>query len=253
MQELIKIDNENKVDARELHAFLEIGKDFSTWISEKINTYGFIIGSDYSPKLGNNTGLRGQPKKEYLLSLSCAKELCMLANNAKGKQARQYFIQCEEALKQLAAPPALSLSNINDAEKILKYALEATKEIKKLKPKADFYDNYLSKESFTLVSDAAAKIGISVSAVQINKYLQAKGYIYKDDRNSRWRVSVRGLALNIFSVKEITLDNGKNVVSVGFNNKGLAWLEENKTNIVEFYMSKYIASGIKRLSREGFN
>ncbi len=47
------------VNARELHAFLEIGKDFSTWIKDRIHQYKFEEGSDFiktqdlrSPKLG---------------------------------------------------------------------------------------------------------------------------------------------------------------------------------------------------------
>jgi len=35
------------VNARELHAFLEVGKDFSTWISSRIQWYGFVENQDY--------------------------------------------------------------------------------------------------------------------------------------------------------------------------------------------------------------
>lgn len=37
----------NVVSARALHAALNIGKDFSTWITNRISEYGFVIGSDY--------------------------------------------------------------------------------------------------------------------------------------------------------------------------------------------------------------
>lgn len=35
-------------------------------------------------------------KIEYALSINMAKELSMIENNERGKQARRYFIQCEE-------------------------------------------------------------------------------------------------------------------------------------------------------------
>ena len=43
------------VDARELHEFLEVGKDFSTWVKDKSQKYGFIEGEDYSPILGDRS------------------------------------------------------------------------------------------------------------------------------------------------------------------------------------------------------
>ena len=43
--ELIKIKNDNGkqlVSARELHEFLEVGRDFTTWIKGRISKYDFI-------------------------------------------------------------------------------------------------------------------------------------------------------------------------------------------------------------------
>jgi hypothetical protein len=37
----------NIVSARDLHKALGVGKDFSTWITDRITDYGFAIGSDY--------------------------------------------------------------------------------------------------------------------------------------------------------------------------------------------------------------
>lgn len=34
-------------NARELHAFLEVGKDFSSWITNRIEQFGFIANIDY--------------------------------------------------------------------------------------------------------------------------------------------------------------------------------------------------------------
>jgi len=37
----------NTVNARDLHKFLEIGKDLSTWIKHHIEQYGFIENQDF--------------------------------------------------------------------------------------------------------------------------------------------------------------------------------------------------------------
>ena len=106
MEQLIKITDYNgrkAVSARELHAFLESKQDFSDWIKNRINKYGFIENQDFEVFhnfMENPSG--GRPLTEYALSINCAKEISMVEGNAKGKQARQYFITCETLLKDIA-------------------------------------------------------------------------------------------------------------------------------------------------------
>ena len=90
----------NRVDARSLHTWLEVGKDFSTWIQERIEKYGFTEDEDFSPNLGKS--VFGRPKKEYHLSIDMAKELCLLENNIKGRHIRREFIQLEKQAHQMA-------------------------------------------------------------------------------------------------------------------------------------------------------
>ncbi|ADQ81346.1 antA/AntB antirepressor family protein [Riemerella anatipestifer] len=100
MNELIKITEQNgkqAVSARELHSFLESKQDFSTWIKNRIEKYGFIEEQDFTL---HKFVERGTWKHEYVLSIDTAKELAMVEGNEKGKQARQYFIECEKRLKK---------------------------------------------------------------------------------------------------------------------------------------------------------
>lgn len=90
---------QKSVSARELHVFLESKQDFSNWILNRIKKYRFIENEDFSINLLKSQ--RGRPKKEYILTLDMAKELSMVENNEKGRQARRYFIQCEKALRQI--------------------------------------------------------------------------------------------------------------------------------------------------------
>ncbi len=90
------------VDARELHTFLEVGRDFSNWIKDRIDQGMFSEGKDYVLTL-TKTGVRSNVvQKDYAISISMAKELSMLERNEQGKLARQYFIECEERLAAIA-------------------------------------------------------------------------------------------------------------------------------------------------------
>lgn len=103
MQELIKIttneEGQQLVSARELHGFLEVKSRFNDWIKNRIEKYGFKENIDYTKILVQC--IRGQNEYDFALVLDMAKELSMVENNEKGRQARQYFIACEKKLKQL--------------------------------------------------------------------------------------------------------------------------------------------------------
>lgn len=91
----------NVCDARELHAYLEIGRDFANWINERIEKYGFQQDQDFAVCSPNPASKKrgGHNRIDYHLSLDMAKELSMVENNERGREARRYFIQKErEAL-----------------------------------------------------------------------------------------------------------------------------------------------------------
>jgi len=94
-------------DARDLHQFLQVGRDFSTWIKDRIEQYGFVEGEDFSPVLGKSTG--GRPSQEYHLTLDMAKELAMVENNEKGRQVRRYFIAMEREARESRGATYLSV------------------------------------------------------------------------------------------------------------------------------------------------
>lgn len=100
MQELIKVTTDpqggNVVSARELHQYLEIKTDFSDWCKRMFG-YGFEEDVDFTTILWKSTG--GRPSTDFALTIDTAKEIAMLQRTEKGKQARQYFIECEKKLK----------------------------------------------------------------------------------------------------------------------------------------------------------
>ncbi|EDO7875241.1 phage antirepressor Ant [Campylobacter coli] len=105
MQTQIQIYNDktigaeiNSANAREIFQFLNSLQDYSNWIKNRISHYNFIENQDYIIEI---VYTKGRPRKEYYVTLDMAKELCMVENNEKGRQARRYFIDCEKRLKNL--------------------------------------------------------------------------------------------------------------------------------------------------------
>lgn len=103
-------NNTQLCNARDLHERLEVGRDFSTWIKDRIDQFGFIDGEDYliaifgeldSPNSGNQKHGGDRRSIDYHLTLDMAKELAMLENNAKGRMVRRYFIQAEKELRHI--------------------------------------------------------------------------------------------------------------------------------------------------------
>lgn len=104
ISKLIPIDESNGkrvVNARDLHRFLGSKQEFANWIKSRIEKYGFIENQDYSSfdnVIKRATG--ATVRKEYALSIDMAKELSMIENNDKGREARQYFLECEKSVKK---------------------------------------------------------------------------------------------------------------------------------------------------------
>ena len=92
--------------ARTLHAFMQVKRDFTTWVKGRIRKFCFVAGEDFitisrSPELGS--GNRGAAT-DYHLTLDMAKELSMVENNAQGRAARRYFIECERQAMAASQP-----------------------------------------------------------------------------------------------------------------------------------------------------
>lgn len=106
MEQLIPLnqadDGETLVNLRDLHSFLQVKSEFNKWVKRRIKQYEFEDGRDYrSSKVANvDQGAVNTWSIEYSATISMAKQLTMVENNARGKQARQYFIAVEEQFKK---------------------------------------------------------------------------------------------------------------------------------------------------------
>ena len=75
MNEIIKIDSDNKVSGRELHEFLEVETRYNDWF-QRMTEYGFIDGTDFYSKMSKTSG--GRPSVDHIITIDMAKEICMI-------------------------------------------------------------------------------------------------------------------------------------------------------------------------------
>jgi len=187
---IIPLDSNDSfpVNARDLHTFLQVGKDFSNWIKDRIETFGFIEGKDYSPILAKTSpATGGRPSKEYFLTLGMAKELSMVDRNERGRQARQYFIKCEEELGKasrrisqdiLNDPAAMRGLLLGYTEKVLE--LQAT--VSELTPQAEGFQRISRADGQVCISTAAKVLQMRPS--DLFQWLQKNHWIFR--RGKEW-------------------------------------------------------------------
>ena len=175
---LININPDTQaVSMKEIYEFLEVRENWTDWTARMLD-YGFTQNVDYqavSVFVPHANGFGGTNKKDYALTLDTAKEICMIQRTEKGKQARQYFIECEKALKQ---PKELSRKDLA----LLVVAAEEEKERLQIEllsavPKVEYFDEVLQSETVYDVNEIAKELG--TSAITLNKRLNELGVQYK--------------------------------------------------------------------------
>lgn len=177
MNELLKVEvNENQeqtVSGRELHMFLGIETPYMKWF-ERMLQFGFEEEKDFWTKMSESTG--GRPSTDHIMKLNMAKELCMLARNEKGKQARQYFLEVEREWNSPEKVMARALLIANN--KIETLTLENTMQkqvIAEFKPVKEYVDTILASTDTVATSQIAADYGMS--AKTLNKILNGQHII----------------------------------------------------------------------------
>lgn len=98
----LQIDENGMTSLKNLYAFLELDQShYKRWYNKNIVNNDFAVENiDYitiRPNGENSKG--GRPALEFKLTSDFAKQLCMTVKNERGKQARDYFIACEQGLK----------------------------------------------------------------------------------------------------------------------------------------------------------
>lgn len=189
MNELLKVTvndkQEQTVSGRDLHMFLGIETKYTQWFN-RMCEYGFTENVDYIPhsQKRESGGASGYKViTDHIMKLDMAKELCMLARNEKGKQARQYFIEVEREWNSPEKVMARALLIANG--KIETLMLENTIQkqmIAELQPVKEYVDTILASPDAITTTQIAADYGLS--ARHLNKLLYEQRIIH--NVNGQW-------------------------------------------------------------------
>ena len=187
MEELIRIHEKGDkqvIDCRELYSFLGYDKSqWSRWYKKNIEE------DDFFEELVDYTTFdivsKGNFTKNFHISIDMAKEICMLARNEKGKQARRYFIACENKLRevsQLGIPKTFSeaLRLAADQAETIE---NQKKELEFNKPKVELYDKVMDSNSSYLVRDIAKLLGFkNIGQNKLFAILKKQGVLMYNNR-----------------------------------------------------------------------
>lgn len=238
MEELIKVatdaNGKQVVSARDLYKFLEATERFSNWMERNLQ-YGFDENVDYVGCKQINT-LANQELDDFALTLNCAKEIAMIQRSDKGKQARQYFIECEKKLTELALPSYQIEDELMRAEAWIRekkqHLLELENKdnkIKILEPKAEFYDTVANTDTTFDFAQAAKMMGLKFGNITLFSKLRDRKILDKENVPYQQYVNA-----GYFELKQKTyvMKTGTRVHSQArVTEKGLKWLISNKQQL----------------------
>lgn len=181
----------NSVYLRDVYSFIESKQQFADWAKNRLQD--FIEGVDFIVHK-NMTEYNQVDRIEYIVTLDTAKHICMLERNQKGKELRQYFIECEKlAKKNVPQTYIQALEALLEAEKQKQEALAQaeyqnralttsqirnaikTREIKKLRAQVRGYaDNYVSVLQYVTKENLNPKnLNLRTLTVELRKHAEA--------------------------------------------------------------------------------
>jgi len=230
MNELIKItetENGNLVSAREIYNFLDVKTDFTDWC-KRMFEYGFEENKDYTILLKNKDKAISKTNPiDYALTLDTAKEISMIQRTEKGKEARQYFIACEQKLKEVSIP---SYQIENPIERANKWIEEQEKtlllqeENKKLQFRSDFVDVIFETDGLFGMEETAKILKLPFGRnIMLRKLREKKVFL---ESNTPKQSLVNS---GYFKVSEQIIDSGKfkKLVSTTYaTSKGIGYIHK---------------------------
>jgi anti-repressor protein len=163
------------VNARDLHAFLEVKQDFSDWIKKQIDRARLVENRDFTTLPFKR---ERQILVDYHLTIDAGKSIGMMSATDKGFEIRDYFIECENISKNPALlfndPAAMRGLLLSYTEKVI--SLETKVSI--LQPESDALHKIALSDGLLCLTDAAKTIGVQPQKVFI-PLLRENKWIYK--------------------------------------------------------------------------
>ena len=201
-QSTINGEFQQTVNARELHGFLGTKTKFADWIKNRIEQYDFVENQDFVLASENSEASLhgGHNRLDYFLSLDMAKELAMVERTDKGKQARQYFIECERKLRerQLKLAPTTYVEALRALADEVEAHNKTQEQLAIAAPKSEYFDKLVERNLLTNFTITAKEFGIK--RTDLIDYLLANKYVYRDARGNI--VAYAKHVPDLFEIKE---------------------------------------------------
>lgn len=222
MQDIIKVNYENQdrptVSGRELHQALGVETRYNDWF-RRMCEYGFVENEDYYSFLSNRSdGLPGKPQTDHQLTISMAKELCMIQRSDEGRAIRRYFIQVEEMWNSPQQVMARALQMADRQLKRLKEdnaALVAQAEADR--PKVLFADSVSASKSTILIGEMAKLLkqnGVDMGQNRLFAWMRENGYLIRRRGSDYNMPTQRSMELGLFEIKETSVTHGDGHITV---------------------------------------
>ena len=248
--ELIRIQtNENEeqvVSGRDLHNFLEVKTRYNDWINKRVKEYEFIENIDFVAITQKKVTAQGNASEyiDHLLKINMAKGLAMIENNEKGRQARLYFIKCEEAWnnEDMILARAFKIQNrkmLEYVKRIENMELELKQKeqiIAEYEPKASYYDLVLQSKDLISITLIAKDYGMS--AITFNKKLHELGIQYR--QGGTWLLYQKYSGFGY--TKSTTFTDEK----TGFSKLSTKWTQKGRLFLYEILKGKGILPVIEQ-------
>jgi phage anti-repressor protein/phage antirepressor YoqD-like protein len=236
-------------NARDLHAFLGSKQHFADWIAARIKQYDFVDGHDFTVQkvmIGRATQF------EYDITLNMAKELAMVERTPRGKEARQYYIECERRAHAAPARPA-ELSRMDLIEMAMaaeRERIAADAKVQQLEhqaaeqaPAAAGFNLLAGADGSMCIRDAAA--ALKMRPCDLTDYLVQKEWIYQrtgaeDYKAFGKRLQALDLKYNVFGYTSKTTGDRKARQQIRITNKGLTKLA---AMVAQDAVAKRLAAG----------
>lgn len=207
MNELLRIipETDYPISGRELHERLGVETRYNDWF-KRMCEYGFEARKDFDEVLLKNeqNPIGGRPATDHHLTLSMAKELCMLQRTDIGRDVRRYLIRVEESWN---SPDAIMERALSIARARVK-ALQAdnsllTVENQIMRPKAEYFDRLVDRNLLTNLRDTAKQL--HQKPKQFIQFLLDSKYLFRDKRGNLKPYACH-VESGLFEVKECSND-----------------------------------------------
>lgn len=164
------------VNARDLHQFLQVGKDFSNWIKAQIERARLVKDRDFVTAAQKGVGGKFGTI-DYHLTIESGKHVAMMSGTDKGFEVREYFIECERRAKQQPAP---ALPSYPEALRQLAAEIEYREENQH---KIDFYHCVTASNDECDMQTVAKILGIPGLGRNILFEILKRLKVLQEDRN----------------------------------------------------------------------